>query len=148
MAYAIKRGLLRKPAKRVLPLPENDLSVLQYASQAELDHYLLNTLLRDSDVMSMAHGLECRPVLLDHVLVETALALPDEYKIRNGMKKAIFVDAVKDLIPAQVYQRKKSGFEMPLGSWMNNQLRSFALDALNSDIARELFTKEYLASQT
>ncbi len=148
LAYAIKRGLLRKPAKRVLPLPENDLSVLQYVSQAELDHYLLNTLLRDSDVMSMAHGLECRPVLLDHVLVETALALPDEYKIRNGMKKAIFVDAVKDLIPAQVYQRKKSGFEMPLGSWMNNQLRSFALDALNSDIARELFTKEYLASQT
>lgn len=148
LPYVTRQGLLHRPSKQKLLIPPGDLHVLQHVSRAELDHYLLNTLLRDSDVMSMAHALECRPVLLDHVLVETAFALPDEYKVRNGVKKSIFIDAVKDIIPAQVYQRKKSGFEMPLGGWMNNQLRSFAMDSLNSGIARELFTKAYLAEQT
>ena len=64
---------------------------------------MLNTLLRDNDVLSMAHSLEVRPVLLDHPLVELVFSLPDNYKIRNGLLKSVFVDSVKALYP------KKSG---------------------------------------
>jgi asparagine synthase (glutamine-hydrolysing) len=140
-------GLLSRPPYAEKNPGGKNLSILQQVSHAELDRYLLNTLLRDADVMSMAHSLECRPVLLDHVLVETALALPDDYKIRDGRKKAIFIDAVKDIIPAEVYQRRKSGFEMPIATWMNDVLADYSQASLTSDIARQLFDAKYLANQ-
>lgn len=146
--FSLRKGLLMNPPERNMSQGcEPGLTTLQKISKCEINHYLLNTLLRDSDVMSMAHSLECRPVLLDHELVETAFALPDEYKIRDGVKKSVFIDAVKDIIPPHVYQRKKSGFEMPLESWMNQSLRSYAMDALTSETARSLFSKGYLAKE-
>ena len=122
----------------------HDLSPLQQITKAEIDNYLLNTLLRDSDVMSMAHSLELRPVLLDHVLVETAFALPDKYKISEGLKKAIFIDAVRDLVPEEVWKRQKTGFEMPYVSWLNDALNYRVIDAMNSRIALELFQPSYI----
>jgi asparagine synthase (glutamine-hydrolysing) len=111
-----------------------------------VNNYLIDTLLRDSDVMSMAHGLECRPILLDHELMETAFALPDGFKIKEGLKKAIFIDAVKDIIPESVYNRKKTGFEMPLASWMSRPLLTRMKEAFQSDVAAEVFSRKYLRS--
>lgn len=146
--YHIRKGLLRRPGNpERIRLPKG-LTALQTISACEIEGYLLSTLLRDSDVMSMAHSLECRPVLLDHVLVETALALPDDFKIRDGVRKSVFIDAVKDLIPRHVYERKKTGFEMPLESWMNDHLRDSALRALTSQGARILFSSAFLKDQT
>lgn len=122
----------------------NHLSPLQKISKAEIDNYLVNTLLRDADVMSMAHSLELRPILLDHILVETAFKLPDEYKIRNGRRKAAFVDAVKEFIPKRVYDRDKSWFSMPYSSWMNNPLREYLYEVFNTPISREIFTKKHI----
>ncbi len=116
-----------------------NLSILQKISACEIYNYLLNTLLRDSDVMSMAHSLELRPVLLDHELVETAFALPDAFKIRNGLKKAIFIESVKDLIPEKVYKRRKTGFQMPLASWMNGPLRDRVIKVFSSETAGRIF---------
>ncbi len=99
-----------------------DISPIQKISKFELDNYLLNTLLRDADVLSMANSLEVRPILLDHKLVEFAFSLNDSYKIRDGQLKSIFVDSIKDIIPFEVWQRKKSGFEMPFAIWMNGIL--------------------------
>jgi asparagine synthase (glutamine-hydrolysing) len=114
-------------------------SVIQRVSAAEIDGYMLNTLLRDSDITSMAHSLELRPVLLDHELVELALSLPDRFKISGGAQKAIFIDSVRDLLPQEVIQRKKSGFEMPFPLWMNGVLRERVEKAYESETARYLF---------
>jgi asparagine synthetase B (glutamine-hydrolysing) len=92
----------------------------------------------------MWHSLEIRPVLLDHELVEFVLRLPDAYKIRNGRLKAVFVDAVRDYIPSEVWQREKSGFEMPLAHWMNGVLNERFLEILETEKAKNLYNEKYL----
>ena len=119
------------------------LSIIQNISVAELNGYLRNTLLRDSDAVSMWHSLEVRPVLLDRHLVDFALRLPDDYKIRDGRFKAIFVDAVGDLLPEEIINQPKRGFEVPFTRWMNGVLREHLNDLWISESARTLFTDSY-----
>ncbi|PIU21089.1 MAG: asparagine synthase (glutamine-hydrolyzing), partial [Candidatus Diapherotrites archaeon CG08_land_8_20_14_0_20_34_12] len=85
---------------------------------AEVRGYLQSTLLRDGDVMAMAHGMEVRPILLDHRLAEFAYALPARLKWVNGSGKQIFVDAVTEFLPANLRTRAKMGFSLPFTGWM------------------------------
>ena len=71
-----------------------DADSTQQMTYFELNTYLRSTLLRDSDVMSMAHGLEIRPLLLDHVLVEFVYSLPERIKLSPAYPKKLFVDSV------------------------------------------------------
>jgi asparagine synthase (glutamine-hydrolysing) len=117
------RSLRQDSCHETTELPKT-LSTIQRVSKTEIDHYMLNTLLRDNDVLSMAHSLEVRPILLDHKLVELAFSLPDNFKVRKGRLKSVFVDAVKDIIPEEVWRHKKKGFEMPFATWMNGVLNA------------------------
>ena len=92
-------------------------------SYLELRNYLLNTLLRDTDCMSMAHGLEVRVPLLDHKLVEFLFTLPPGQKLRPGFPKYLLVKAVRDLLPAEVVHRPKRGFTLPFEQWLRDELR-------------------------
>lgn len=125
-------------------LVDESFEPLSQASQVECRHYLLDTLLRDADAMSMGHGLEVRPVMLDHVLVEHALALPPGFKIRDGRHKAVLKDAVMDLLPPGLLARPKTGFELPLGHWMRTVLRERLRMALDGPAARALFQPAFL----
>ncbi len=87
-------------------------------------------LLRDTDAMSMAHSLEVRVPLIDHQLVEFAVGLPAEWKIRGGRPKAILADALAGVLPHLVLARRKQGFEIPLGSWLRSELRTVLEDTL------------------
>jgi asparagine synthase (glutamine-hydrolysing) len=129
-------------ANNKLSLYKN-LSSIQKISKAEIDDYMLNTLLRDNDVLSMAHSLEVRPILLDHKLTELAFSLDDSFKVRSGQLKSVFVDAVKDIIPGEVWQRRKTGFEMPFASWMNGGLNDMFKRVIESEKAKRLFTEQY-----
>lgn len=122
---------------------DDSLTSVAKMSLEECKGYLLSTLLRDSDVMSMAHSLEVRPVLLDHALAEHAFALPDNAKIRGDLMKAAFVDAVKDLIPGECWIRPKMGFEMPFVTWMNGALQERVRACFASKKAEEVFSKGY-----
>jgi asparagine synthase (glutamine-hydrolysing) len=88
----------------------------------ELRSYMLNTLLRDSDAMSMAHSLELRVPLLDHPIVEFVAAQPDAIKRRNGAYKPLLVEALGDLLPPEVSERPKQGFTFPWAQWMRGPL--------------------------
>lgn len=120
------------------------LSSIQQISKAEIDNYMLNTLLRDNDVTSMSHSLEVRPILLDHKLVELAFSLDDDFKVKNGQLKSVFIDSVKDIIPEEVWQRKKSGFEMPFSIWMNGCLNNIFMRVIDNSTAKMIFTKDHL----
>jgi asparagine synthase (glutamine-hydrolysing) len=111
----------------------------------ESRHYLRNTLLRDADVMSMAHGLEIRPVLLDHKLMEHALALPDSAKIRNGIRKSVLIDSVKDLLPKTLLTRPKTGFELPTNVWLTTNLKYRVVACLDSEILNQIFNKRFIS---
>ena len=91
-------------------------------SVAELGTYLGHTLLRDADQMSMAHALEVRVPFLDHRLVAAALAVPDGWKEPSTPKK-LLTDALGDLLPDEVTQRKKMGFVLPWEQWMRGPLK-------------------------
>ena len=121
-----------------------DLDVVAETSNVEIEGYLANTLLRDSDAVSMANSLEIRPVLLDHPLVEFVFSLPAEMKINGSVNKPLLVEAVKDLLPYELVHRPKRGFELPLLQWMVSSLRDRVLPALESRAARSIFTTAYL----
>jgi len=110
---------------------------------SECKNYLLNTLLRDADALSMGNSIEVRPPLLDHHLVEHALALPDDSKWRNGVSKSILKDATSDLLPPGFFTRTKTGFTLPTTRWVNTDLKERCLDIINSDFADIFFTKSY-----
>jgi len=98
-------------------------------SVLELRHYLLNTLLRDTDSMSMAHSLEVRPPLLDIAIVRTVLSLPNDWKQDGKTPKALLVEAVGDL-PSPIVFRRKTTFTFPWAIWLRGALRPMTERAL------------------
>jgi asparagine synthase (glutamine-hydrolysing) len=86
--------------------------------------YMLNTLLRDSDIMSMAHGLELRVPLIDHCLAQQVMAIPGSLKIGGPSPKHLLVDALHGALPDAIVRRPKKGFTLPFQHWMRDTLRS------------------------
>lgn len=94
-------------------------------SRLELRGYMANTLLRDTDVMSMAHALEVRVPFVDTRVVDYVLSLPGEWKMgRGSAPKALLADAVADLLPSDFMARPKMGFTLPFEKWMQHDLRA------------------------
>jgi asparagine synthase (glutamine-hydrolysing) len=89
----------------------------------EASSYLVNTLLRDTDSMSMAHSLEVRVPFLSHPLVEFVTQLPQELKLRKGTPKALLVAALEDLLPPEVVYQTKRGFTFPWTAWLRGPLK-------------------------
>ena len=106
-------------------------SVATY-SRFELTGYLQNTLLRDSDAMSMANSIELRVPLLDHNLAEAVLPIPASAKLSRGMNKPILATATPRL-PRNVARRPKMGFTLPLDTWFRGAMRERLHSLLVSD---------------
>ena len=96
----------------------------------DLLSYLPDDLLVKVDRASMAHGLECRSPLLDHLLLEFACRLPASWKIRWGRSKYIFKEAIRPLFPRGFLDRPKMGFSVPIGEWFKGEWRSWVSEAL------------------
>jgi asparagine synthase (glutamine-hydrolysing) len=84
---------------------------------------MTNTLLRDTDSVSMDRSLEVRVPLLDTALVEFMCALPDVARVQPGRHKALLVAAVQDLLPQDILQQKKRTFTLPWEEWLRGALR-------------------------
>ena len=88
------------------------------------------------DRASMAYGLEVRPPLLDHELLELAATVPSKYKIRGGQTKWILKQACGDLLPERLLKQPKRGFEIPIDAWLRGPLEPMFRDvALESNAA-------------
>jgi asparagine synthase (glutamine-hydrolysing) len=98
--------------------------------------YLPYDLLVKVDIATMAHGLEARSPLLDHVLMEFAAALPAGLKLRGRTSKYLLRKVARGLLPAANLRRRKMGFGVPVGDWMRGELRPLLEDALLSPRAR------------
>jgi len=98
------------------------LDPISRVSYLESRCYMLNTLLRDSDFMSMSQGLEVRVPLIDHVLAKSVLSLPGEAKI-GGTPKKLLVEALQGSLPDEIVHRPKRGFTLPFENWMREELR-------------------------
>ena len=97
----------------------------QVISAWELRTYMADTLLRDSDVFSMAHSLELRVPFVDRVLLEWLWPQPAWFKYDPRAAKRALADATADLVPAAIRHRPKQGFALPFPQWMRAELRPF-----------------------
>ena len=116
------------------------------ANRADLHTYLPDDLLVKVDGASMAHGLEARSPLLDHVLVEWAAGISGRVKMAHGVTKALFKSAMAPYLPAELLHRPKMGFRCPIDQWFRNELKELAYDVLLSRRASErgLFHRDYV----
>ena len=103
-------------------------------SALELGTYLVNTLLRDTDGMSMAHSLEVRVPFMDRTLVEFVGALPEVYRSggnrSNGRPKALLLEAVGDIVPDDIACARKRTFTLPWEQWLRGPLRHKIRDGI------------------
>ncbi len=98
----------------------------------------LPSLLRFEDRNSMAFSLEARVPLLDHRLVELAMSLPPELKLRESRSKVVLRDAVRGLVPDEIRDRRdKIGFSAPTMEWMRGELRSWWRDLIAAKSFKE-----------
>jgi asparagine synthase (glutamine-hydrolysing) len=93
-------------------------------SWMEMRTYMASTLLRDTDSVSMAQSLEVRVPLLDTPLVEFVGALPDAARRREGVQKALLVEALGDLLPPEILAQRKRTFTLPWEEWLRGPLRA------------------------
>ena len=100
------------------------LDSVNQVSYLESRCYMLNTLLRDADVMSMAHGQEIRVPLIDHRLAERLFAIAGCWKLDGDVPKPLLVEVLQSALPAQIVRRKKRGFTLPFELWLKDELRS------------------------
>ena len=139
-----------RPGKEAFALP-----FLSKVSLAELHTYLGHTLLRDTDMFSMAHSLEVRTPFLDHNLVTKVLALPDSLKPPRSSShppKSLLVKALDGIVSEDISMREKQGFVLPWDAWLKgplDQIYSEGIDALaSSELIQERALQKILSSST
>jgi asparagine synthase (glutamine-hydrolysing) len=105
---------------------------------ADMKMVLANDMLVKVDMMSMANSLEVRTPFLDYRIVDYVSSLPDSYKIDSSGRKKILKDTFRNILPSELYNRPKHGFEVPLLKWMRKELFSLIFD----DLLKKEFVEE------
>ncbi len=90
------------------------------ASHIETHLYMQNQLLKDTDYMSMWHSLEVRVPFLDKELMQAVYSIAPEVKSDKNIGKHLLIKAFNDLLPKEIWQRKKQGFTFPFYKWLKN----------------------------
>jgi asparagine synthase (glutamine-hydrolysing) len=122
----------RAPFERLAPLP--------FAAQMmafDFETYLPEDCLTKVDRMSMAHSIESRVPLLDHLVIEFAASLPVEMKIHGTRRKHLLKELAFRLVPKEILDRPKQGFGVPIGHWFRGSMRDVFADVLSSPAARQ-----------
>jgi asparagine synthase (glutamine-hydrolysing) len=112
------------------------------SQRIDIAQYLPDDLLVKVDIASMANSLEVRAPFLDRQLVEYAMRLPTDLKIRGGRGKWLLRKAFADVLPAETASRGKQGFGLPIGAWLRTDLRTLLDDVVLSPTALD---RGYLA---
>jgi len=125
------RAMIGRSPTDSTPRPPPGLSLLQQVTWYEASGYMRNTLLRDSDVFSMAHGLELRVPLVSTQVAAAAARVDDALKLTRGRSKPLLLSAVHDLLPRATWDRPKQGFTLPFAVFMREALRPIVQTGLS-----------------
>lgn len=112
-------------------VPDSDLFAV--ASAWELRGYMADLLLRDSDVMSMAHSLELRVPFVDAPLIKWLWRQPSALRSSPAHPKAVLAEATRDVLPPELLRRAKRGFTFPFAVWMKRELRPWLREVLSPE---------------
>src|SRR3989339_343797 len=100
---------------------------------ADMQIVLPGDMLVKADMMTMANSLEVRVPFLDHELVNYIFSLPAHYKIDKNARKKILKDTFRGMLPEELYNRPKHGFEVPLLKWFRGDLKTMITEQLLED---------------
>jgi len=106
-------------------------SLLDRMQYLDFVTYLPDDILTKVDRATMAVGLEARVPLLDESVVEFAWGLQRRLKVQNGRTKWLLRRVLHKYVPAELVDRPKRGFSIPLGSWLRAELREWSEDLLS-----------------
>ena len=104
----------------------------------DMKYYLKDDLLVKVDRASMRYSLETRVPLLDHNLVEFALNVDKGLKIKGGVYKYLLKEVLYDYVPREFFDRPKWGFGMPIGKWLDKELKYLIDDNLNESVVKKV----------
>jgi asparagine synthase (glutamine-hydrolysing) len=116
--------------KKALLSPMRDGKTMNDLLLMDMNLVLTNDMLVKVDMMSMANSLEVRVPFLDYNVVNYAFSLPEDYKIDKESSKKILRDTFRKDLPAELFNRPKHGFEVPLLKWFRTGLKSLIVDEL------------------
>jgi asparagine synthase (glutamine-hydrolysing) len=102
--------------------PQKDL-LISYLGMIDLKTYLEGDIMTKVDRATMQLALEGREPMLDHKLVEFALSLPDDMKIRGNSTKYLLRQVLYRYVPKELIERPKQGFSIPVQQWLEGKLR-------------------------
>ncbi len=109
--------------------------------------YLPGDILTKVDRMSMATSLEARVPLLDQDLIDyVTQKIPTSLKLKGDVTKYIFKKSLEGLVPKEILYREKQGFGVPIGEWINSQLKEKIHDTLieKRTLERGYFEPKYI----
>lgn len=124
-----------------------DSNMIYRMRYADMQHWIPDLTLSLTDNMSMANSVEARVPLLDEHLVSFAFSMPQNMLASGSSReltKPLFKKAVKDLIPEQLLNRKKHGFNIPLKAWQDKGVKDIAAKLFESEDVTAFFNKDYL----
>lgn len=117
-----------------LPTDFSDFNKILFS---DMNLVLAGDMLVKTDLMSMSNSLEVRVPFLDHNVVDFAFSLPSEYKITQNCRKKILRESFADILPAEILNHPKHGFEVPLTNWLRNELNYLIITNLNETFIKD-----------
>jgi asparagine synthase (glutamine-hydrolysing) len=111
-------------------------SLLNQMLYVDTKTWLPDDLLIKADKMTMASSVELRVPLLDHRVLEFAAAVPPGMKLKGFRTKHILKQALRDSVPTEILNRRKTGFPVPYRKWLNGELKGFVQDVLTDPRTR------------
>ncbi len=112
---------------------ESNVDLLNKVSYFDLKTYLNGDINTKVDRASMAFSLEVRGPLMDYRIAEKAFSMKSDYKFGKGEQKRILKEILYEYVPKNYFERPKSGFAIPLKSWLRNELKEMVVDYINND---------------
>ncbi|MBC7450478.1 MAG: asparagine synthase (glutamine-hydrolyzing) [Cytophagales bacterium] len=118
-------------------LEKANLSDSQRISFFDVEYYLADDLMYKMDIASMRYGLEVRSPFLDYRMVEFAMNLPLNLKIRQGEQKYLLKKALENHLPKSLIYRKKWGFPAPVEEWLKGAHKGLIDQCLSKEQIRK-----------
>ncbi|WLR50623.1 asparagine synthase (glutamine-hydrolyzing) [Bacillus tianshenii] len=119
----------------------DDVNKMQFI---DIHTWMRGDILLKADKMTMAHSLELRVPFLDKEVFNTASKLAPELKIANNTTKYILREAMAEIIPEHVINRKKLGFPVPIRHWLKNELHDWAVNLIKESNTDHLIEKSVI----